>query len=296
VLPALAAACAALALADPPSELTEKIRSELERRRDRVGLAPLGRDERLDALAQGRAREVARRPRGRRLSGRSAAGTRLDHTGIGPIAWADERLFLMRGVADPAADVLRRWRAAERSWRAVTSAPAPLVGFGAARARDGTLVVVALVVRLGEPPVATTPEWSAEDLRAVEAALDARVDAARRDRGLAPLEATKALARVARAHSREMARVGRIAHRGLDGSNVAERVLAAGVRFAVVSENLSLLRGHAAPAGPAVEGWLKSPGHRRNLLDPRVTHTGVGIATDGEGGLYVTQIYLRPPE
>ena len=44
----------------------------------------------------------------------------------------------------------------------------------------------------------------------------------------------------------------------------------------------------------AVSGWMDSPGHRDNILEPRFTETGVGVAFSEEGDftyLYITQIF-----
>ena len=31
-----------------------------------------------------------------------------------------------------------------------------------------------------------------------------------------------------------------------------------------------------------VDGWMTSPGHRRNMLDPNYTHIGIGVAAKGK--------------
>jgi len=44
----------------------------------------------------------------------------------------------------------------------------------------------------------------------------------------------------------------------------------------------------------AVSGWMDSPGHRANILEPRYYKTGVGVALSEEGDftyLYITQIF-----
>lgn len=42
----------------------------------------------------------------------------------------------------------------------------------------------------------------------------------------------------------------------------------------------------------AVSGWMDSPGHRDNMLEPRFTETGVGVSfSDGWDYLYITQIF-----
>jgi uncharacterized protein YkwD len=40
------------------------------------------------------------------------------------------------------------------------------------------------------------------------------------------------------------------------------------------------------------EGWIKSPGHRRNILG-HYNETGIGIVRDKSGKLYFTQLFLK---
>jgi uncharacterized protein YkwD len=39
-----------------------------------------------------------------------------------------------------------------------------------------------------------------------------------------------------------------------------------------------------------VDGWMTSPGHRRNILDPNYTHIGVGVAAKDKM-CYATQVF-----
>ena len=55
-----------------------------------------------------------------------------------------------------------------------------------------------------------------------------------------------------------------------------------------VRENLYTCSGCTTPTG-AVEAWLKSPGHRRNLLNTKATSMGIGIAQNTKGEWIVTQ-------
>ena len=42
--------------------------------------------------------------------------------------------------------------------------------------------------------------------------------------------------------------------------------------------------------GDWCRGWMKSPGHRANLMNPRYTKIGIGIVAKG-GYVYATQIF-----
>jgi uncharacterized protein YkwD len=126
-----------------------------------------------------------------------------------------------------------------------------------------------------------------------ESALLAEVNAARAARGLRALAPQRVLARVARAHSAAMAKGGFFDHLAPDGTDAAARVAAAGYAFAVVGENIAA--GMADPKS-AVTSWLASPGHRRNLLDPRAMEAGAGYAPapDGRYRHYWTILVAAP--
>ncbi len=47
------------------------------------------------------------------------------------------------------------------------------------------------------------------------------------------------------------------------------------------------------PVPTAIDGWMKSPGHRDNILRPIFTQTGVGVWQEGDK-YYITQLFLLP--
>ena len=51
--------------------------------------------------------------------------------------------------------------------------------------------------------------------------------------------------------------------------------------------------GQASPAG-ALESWMASDGHRKNILDPRFSELGTGYATDAQGRPYYVQMFGTP--
>ncbi len=112
----------------------------------------------------------------------------------------------------------------------------------------------------------------------------------RRARGIAPLAAAAPLNRAARFHAANMARRGFFDHTDPQGRGPAERVgiFDRGGRFSFVGENISA--GYDS-AGAACRGWMGSPGHRRNILDPDYTHIGGGFARGGPYGRYYVQVF-----
>jgi uncharacterized protein YkwD len=118
------------------------------------------------------------------------------------------------------------------------------------------------------------------------------VNSARARLGLARLSFDPRLSRAAQAQSDDLARRGRLTHVGSGGGLVA-RVQRVGYHYRLVEENLAA--GVADPA-TVVRLWLKSPGHRANLLSPHVVKAGIGYAPRGRGprAHYWTLILARP--
>ena len=44
----------------------------------------------------------------------------------------------------------------------------------------------------------------------------------------------------------------------------------------------------------AVTDWMRSPGHKANIVQSDYTHIGVGVATAKSGQIYYTQIFAKP--
>lgn len=120
------------------------------------------------------------------------------------------------------------------------------------------------------------------DLEAVRAEMLARVNAARRAAGLAPLRRSLDLDLAAQAHARDLLERGYYSHRSPEGSTPASRARATGYPSSRVSENLHERTG---PVELIVKDWLNSPGHRSNIMDPDATELGVGLALGPGHGL-----------
>ena len=113
------------------------------------------------------------------------------------------------------------------------------------------------------------------------------------DRSFGPVKSLKlnaTLSRVALAHSVEMARLSNLSHQGEDGSSPAERAHSEGYHtHAVVGENIA---SGVTTAEEVVRGWLESPGHCENIMDPRFVDMGVGYAVNpaSQSEIYWTQL------
>jgi uncharacterized protein YkwD len=95
-----------------------------------------------------------------------------------------------------------------------------------------------------------------------------------------PLADEPRLRAAAQAHARDMLDHDYFAHEGHDGSNPAQRVGSTGYRYRLIGENIA---SGATTAQEAVDGWIASPGHCENLMDPRFTQSGVAYAASRYG-------------
>jgi uncharacterized protein YkwD len=109
-----------------------------------------------------------------------------------------------------------------------------------------------------------------------------------------PLSLNAALTSAAQAHSEEMAVQGVFDHRGSDGSSPSVRVARAGYGpHRIVGENIAA--GAMTPA-EVTAGWLDSPAHCENIMDPRFSEIGIAFAVNTASAslVYWTQDFATP--
>jgi len=119
----------------------------------------------------------------------------------------------------------------------------------------------------------------------LEAKMLELVNEERSKHGLRPLVADPEMAKVARAHSRDMFVRGYFAHTNLDGKDPFDRMSTAKIHFKTAGENLAL----AQTVEVAHKNLMNSPGHRANILQPAYGRLGIGILDGGYYGLMVSQ-------
>lgn len=127
----------------------------------------------------------------------------------------------------------------------------------------------------------------------MEAAIRQRINEVRLKHGTRPLKFNEKLARVARQYSQHMADYRFFSHIGADGSTLLQRMQRNDIGFWVVGENLFMSVNIEQPVPAAVAGWLNSPGHKKVMLYPTFTETGVGIWQVGNT-YYITQLFSQP--
>ena len=110
----------------------------------------------------------------------------------------------------------------------------------------------------------------------------------------APVRWNETLAAAALVHSRDMSTHRRFAHQGSDASEVGLRASRAGYNWRQVGENIAA--GQTTPK-QAVDGWLDSPGHCANLMNPTFVDMGAGYDISRApmpGFVYWTQVFATP--
>ena len=137
-------------------------------------------------------------------------------------------------------------------------------------------------------PPPTTPKVSSE----LQQVLDL-VNAERVPRGLVPVRFSAELNEAAQLHTQRQADDGSIYHQDpRDGSSPGDRVSRAGYQFSTWGENVAA--GYPTPAA-VMDGWMKSEGHCKNILNPAFTELGVGLVVGGERyNQFWTQVFARP--
>lgn len=237
----------------------------------------------------GRARPARRRPARRR--------PRAHHA-----PWAAALAFLLS--AAPLACGPATVPAAVASGGAARAESTPVDAPSADLAAAGVAVDPGGVAPGATPVTTATGAWLfpgvddvAEPNPELVAALHAAANEARSAHGAQPTAWDEGLARAARQHAAELAARNVLDHLGLDPTRrtVADRLARAGSPYTTHAENLAAVPPGLDAVRATVDGWLQSPGHRANLLQPGFDRMGFGTAEGAGGTVFVTQVLARAP-
>ena len=106
-------------------------------------------------------------------------------------------------------------------------------------------------------------------------------NAERTKRGLRPLRENAKLRSAALAHSSDMVRGGYFAHTAPDGDTFVDRILGAGYARRndrwTLGENLAWGTNGLETARAIHSAWMRSSGHRANILKPAYRQLGIGV-------------------
>ncbi len=115
----------------------------------------------------------------------------------------------------------------------------------------------------------------------------------RRQHGLKPLFMQEDLRKVARKHSKDMAKQDYFEHENLYGQTHADRYKEAQISDVHSGENLAKIAGYSYPAHRAEIGLMNSPGHRANILTKEFNCVGIGLHKSEDGIFYFTQNFAH---
>jgi uncharacterized protein YkwD len=104
----------------------------------------------------------------------------------------------------------------------------------------------------------------------------------------------------AQGHADDMSRRNYYAHSSPEGKSVADRYQkAGGSKWLLTAENIAKCADCKPPLtdrylAQLQEGWMNSPGHRKNILHKGLATFGYGIVVTEKGGLYAVQNFAGP--
>lgn len=256
-----------------PEEARRDLVLLLNRERELAGSPPLAPSGPLHQVAQARAEEM------------------LKNGGLPNEA---EAMLLFRKVQGQ----LARAGYAAHGWaESVTTAPAGLEAAVAAWKKEDPTYVQAMdidyqhvgvgIVELsGSPLCVFLFAWPKNqfyaretsglaDLEAVRREMLERVNAIRKEAGRPPLRIDPRLNTAAQAHADDMLTRSYYNHISPEGTPPRQRVSSAGYQGTVVGENIA---AGQYSVELAVDAWMHSREHRRNILEARFTDIGIGMA------------------
>ncbi|HBL25858.1 MAG TPA: hypothetical protein DD490_03380 [Acidobacteria bacterium] len=256
-----------------PAEVRRELTLLLNQERQLAGVPPLAPSSPLQQVAQERAEEI--QSQGALPDEAEAMGlfakvqAKLKMAGYAAHGWTESLTTAPNGLAA----AVSAWKREDPTFAQAMDIDYRHAGVGVARLGGHPLYVLLFAWPRSEYFARETTGLA--DLEAVRRDMLQRVNAIRQGTGLKPLELDPRLNTAAQIHAADMLARSYYNHSSPEGTTPAQRVKEAGFVADMVAENIAA--GHTSVAD-ALEAWMHSAGHRRNLLDPRLTHLGVGMA------------------
>jgi cysteine-rich secretory family protein len=114
-----------------------------------------------------------------------------------------------------------------------------------------------------------------------EGCFTASANAARAQEGIPAFDTKGELVDLARRHSGEMAASGTIFHNQSLGSDVPGK-------WTLVGENV----GQGGTCESIHRAFMNSPGHRKNIMEPRYNYVGMGVVLSN-GTVFITEVFME---
>ena len=127
----------------------------------------------------------------------------------------------------------------------------------------------------------------------VEARAFELMNAQRLANGLQLLEWDEQIIALARSHSQSMAEGKYFSHKDPSGGYVDSRASKLGIfNWMAIGENIAFMKGYDDPASMAVEKWMQSTSHKKNILSGQWRDSAIGVAVADDGYIYFTQVFI----
>lgn len=143
------------------------------------------------------------------------------------------------------------------------------------------------------PRPAPTPSVAIETASETADDMVRQTNLQRRALGLAELRRSPALMQAAQLHADQMASAQRMAH-DLPGARyptLRHRLEGVAYSWRAIAENVA--EGYT-DASSVVTGWMKSTGHRENIVSTQFNEMGAGMATSTSGRRFWVQVFSTP--
>lgn len=128
---------------------------------------------------------------------------------------------------------------------------------------------------------------------AVETRAFELMNAQRQANGLQSLQWDEQIVALARGHSQSMASSKYFSHKDPSGGYVDTRASKLGIfNWMAIGENIAFMKGYDDPASMAVEKWMQSTSHKKNILSNQWRDSAIGVAVASDGAIYFTQVFI----
>jgi len=276
-LPALVFGAILLASPDDYQATREALVGEINTARRSAGVEPLRLSAALSALAQ---EQAARAAAGHPASHKPAEE---DANLLRKQGYETRFLSEVEARAEGSVDeVVRAWLADTGGTALDLTRPDPReIGIGVSFESETPLYV--LIFALSWEDFFRERTAALSNLEPMRAAMLARVNRERTERGLAPLRRHPRLDDAAQAHADDMFRRRYYSHDTPEGKTAMDRIQAMGYRAKYAGENIA--RGQYS-VDEVMDGWMESKTHRDHILSPVFDDVGFGLAYGKNPGGY----------
>ena len=165
--------------------------------------------------------------------------------------------------------------------------------------RLAPLLLSAMLIVSSAPTVAAAIEVPADDPAMLQAGVDlvSLTNTKRAAAGLVSLRIDPALMKIARDRAEVMADNDKMSHTEPDGSNVFDRMNAAGLTWYGAGE---IIAWNTYPAeystAEAIRAWMASPGHHAIMVSTGYNYVGYGAAISSSGRRYYAGVFAKEPD